>query len=136
MPAPVCCADRLAGVFDDVKMMAMRNIEDRLHLCGAAKGMDSNDGARARCDRSLHALGIDIQVPRFDIDEYRGGALVSNRIRCRNKSERGHDHFIPGSDTKRANAKMQPGGSGADRDSITLTDVSADQLFKLLRLRA
>ena len=37
---------------------------------------------------------------------------------------------------KSANAKMQPSSSGANRDSKTLTDVPADQFFKLLHLRA
>ena len=56
MPALVRCADRLARIFDHSKPMAMGNLEDRLHVCGAAKGMNSDNGACARRDRSLDAI--------------------------------------------------------------------------------
>src|SRR5882757_1159257 len=116
--------------------MAMCNRKDRLHVRGAAKGMNSDDGACARRNGSLNQAGIEIERPRLDIEEYRGGALISNSISRRNKSERGHDHFITGTDSKRTDAQMQPCRSGANRDAKALTGVPADQFFKLLHLRA
>jgi len=106
LPALVRRADRLARIFDHPKPMATGNLEDRLHLGGAAKGMNSDNGACARRDGSLNALGINVEISRLDIHEYRGGTLISHSIRHRNKSERGHDHFIPCTDSKRTDAQM------------------------------
>src|SRR5258708_3102068 len=47
MPALVRCADRLARIFDHPKPVATGDLEDRLHVCGAAKGMNSDNGTCA-----------------------------------------------------------------------------------------
>src|ERR1700679_2821016 len=61
-PISVLRADCFTRIFDDSKMIPVRNIENGIHICGTAKGMNCDDGPRAGCDRSLNSIGINIQV--------------------------------------------------------------------------
>jgi hypothetical protein len=61
-PISVLRADCFTRIFDDSKMIAVRNIENGIHIRGATKGVHCDDGPRARCNRSLDSIGINIQV--------------------------------------------------------------------------
>ena len=61
-PTAVLRADCFTRVFDDSKMIAVRNIENGIHICGTAKGMNCDDGSSVGCNRSLDSIGINIQI--------------------------------------------------------------------------
>jgi hypothetical protein len=86
-PISVLRAERFTRIFDDSKMMALRNVENRIHIRGTTKGVHCDDGPSAGCNRSLDSIGVNIQVARLDINEHRNRALVPNRVRRGNKRE-------------------------------------------------
>jgi hypothetical protein len=97
--------------------------------------MDRHNGTGFGGDRFFYFLGVDIQRDRVDVHKYRHGAFVTNRICRRDEGERRNDDLIAFADIQCADAQVQPGGSGTDRDRMRERNRGRYLRFELLRHR-
>lgn len=109
---------RLRGVFQDAKIVAGGDFEDRMHVRGAAVKMNGNDGARARSDGALEKPWIDVSGGRIDIDEDWASAAIRDGFRCGEEGIWRGDDFVAGLDAHGEQSEMQRGSSAAQGDAM------------------
>ncbi len=77
--AAVLRAVRLAGVLDDGEAVALRQLDERVHVGGQAEQVDRADGLRPGRDGRGHAVRVDVVGLGVDVHEDRRGAGVQDR---------------------------------------------------------
>ena len=81
--------------------------------------MNGNDRARARRNRSLNALGIQIETSSLNIHEDREGPSYRTAFATATKVNDGTMTSSPGPNPQRPDAQMQSSRPGAYRNSKT-----------------
>ena len=99
-PADVEGVDRLGGVLDDKKPVAVRDIHDRVHVTGAARVVDDGNDPGARRNERFDLRGVDVRLVFARVGEDDGRALADKRQRRRDKGVRGDDHLVAGSNAR------------------------------------
>ena len=119
--APRCASvqgrtQSLAGVFHNRQVMPPGDSQDSVHICKTSEYMDHQDRTRGRRNRFLDLAGIDIQRIGADIDKYRKGTDMVDRICCRDECEGSRDDFVARPHPCRLQRQFQTGGSGTCAD--------------------
>jgi hypothetical protein len=98
--------------------MSIGDGSQRLHIGGNSKRMDHEDGARAGRNRAIHCLRVEVQGNGVDLSKHWRGTHVMHDVGDGQKSERGQNHFVPGTDAEGKQSEMEGGGSGTDHDRV------------------
>jgi len=126
--------DRLAGVFDQVQIVAARDLDDGIHIRRLAESVHGDDGFGTLGDRIFNQVRIDIPGQRINIDEHRGGALVQHAVRRSNKAERGRNNLIARPDACRDHRQVQPTGTRVHRNAVLAACVGGERTLELIHL--
>jgi len=124
-------ADGFAGVFDDHQVMARGKVAKSEHVCGDAKGVDDEDGARSRSEHSFNSIGREVECDRIDIGEDGRGADLEDGVGDSDESEGWDDDFVAFLDAESEQGHVKAGGAAADGDGVRGGVVVGEGRFKV-----
>src|SRR5208337_779357 len=92
--------DGVSGVFDDLEIVLMRDVEKAIHVAGMAGEMDRQQGAHAlvsaALQRFLDPRRTEVEGAGFDVYKNRPDTEIAHHFGGRRKRERRRDYFIAG----------------------------------------
>ena len=118
-PAPVHLrAVRFGAVLDHEKLVASRDVVDRVHVAGVAVHVHGQDAAGARRDLRLDPRGI--EAPDLGIDIHGNGprAREDDHVRASDEREVGKDHLVSRTDPCGGDREMDRRRAAAARDPV------------------
>ncbi len=131
---------RVRGVLDDFQIVAVRDVEDPIHVAGVPGEVHRQDRAdsfvRAALERLLDARGIDVEGSGIDVDEHRPRAQVAENLGGRGEGERRRDNLVTGPDAQRPQREMKRAGAMRQRERVLRADVLREFALEALGLGA
>src|SRR6266849_8452237 len=125
--------DCVGGIFQQKQVVALRNVDQRIHLTRSSGEMNGKDRAGTRGNRGLHCWGIQVHRLKRNVCENRHGSRVKDCIRSGRKRERAGDHLVSLADPSGEHRDMERSRAGADCDRVSAPDVLGKFLLELLR---
>ena len=142
----------LGGILDDRHAVALRDLDQRVHVGHQPVQVDGHDRLRPGRDRRLDAVGVHAEVVCADVDEHRPGPRLEDRADRRVEGEADGNDFVTGTDAERPQDGLEGdgpvghehgvphaavggprllefGGSAAHRDHARAKDVEDGLLF-------
>src|SRR5208282_6326930 len=97
---------RLCRIFYHVKVVLLRQLKDRIHVCRMTIEVDRNDCARSRGYLALDSSNINVEGFLVAIDKNRRRTAIANGVRSRDKRQRRDNHLVTRTDPQSDQRKM------------------------------
>jgi hypothetical protein len=126
----------VSGVFDQGKVVAVREGAEPLHVDHLAVEVNRNHGLGARRDGGFDSVRVEQAGGGVDVGEDRGGTGVQHGVRGSDERHRGRDDFVSGADAEGEQSQVQPVGAARDAHGVGHAKVRSEEVFELGHARA
>jgi hypothetical protein len=124
----------MGGVEHEREPVFIGNASQGLDVATTAPEMNSDQSAGSSRDQSLNPFWIDVVRSGVDVAEHRRNALPLQRMRSRDKRERGHDDFT--GESSRPHRYLQTYRSVTDRDAVSYAKSLSELPLEFLDVRS
>ena len=128
--AAILGAVRLRGILDDLQVVALGNLEQRIHVHRVAVDVHRHDRPRPGRDARFDLGDVHRPRQRVAVDHDWPGACQQDWHRARDDGERGQDDLVAGLQVEQADGDLQGHAAVRDRDAVRSTAIVRPTRFE------